>query len=128
MEDSEFLRPEFWYKLDAWVNEVTLCDYENFKCQLQPTCPRLQLALGLLNIIRCFPEEKWMFMEKYDFSDADFACGDWSREVWGKKIRVLFQDRNIFVESLGKYGSPNILDLVDCGTAMGVLGFWETAG
>jgi hypothetical protein len=86
MEDSEFLRPEFWYKLDAYVNEVHLGDYENFKKQLQPTCRRLQLALGLLNIVRCFPEEKWMFIEKYDFACGDFACGEFRREVWGKKL------------------------------------------
>jgi hypothetical protein len=103
-------------------------DYEHFKSQLQPTCPRLQLGLELLNILRCFPEEKWMFMERYDFSDGDFACGDFRREVWGKNIRVLLEDRTIFFESLRKYGSPDILDLVDCETAMGVLGFWERAG
>jgi hypothetical protein len=69
-----------------------------------------------------------MFMEKYDFSDADFACGDLKREVWGKKVRVLFQDRYFFDESLRKNGSPDILDLVNCETAMGVLEFLETAG
>jgi hypothetical protein len=40
----------------------------------------------------------------------------------------LVKDRTDFVETLRKYGSPDILDLVDFETAMGVLEFWETPG
>jgi hypothetical protein len=48
------------------------------------------ISTWTLEFVRWFPEERWMFMENYDCSDADFVCGDFRRGVWGKKVRVFF--------------------------------------